>query len=135
MWQIKNWNVSFRSLALSSLLLAGLLMAASSPTSSRDKFETIEATAYGTGDQVGADGATLDIYEFSTMADKQILIQAFEKGQSQGLATALQKMKAVGRIAISGTLGNDCSFIRMIPTATGRKIIFITNRQIRFAEA
>lgn len=136
MWQIKNSNVSFRSLALGSLLLAGLLMAASSPTSSRDKFETIEATAYGTGDQVGANnGVTLDIYEFSTMADKQILIQAFEKGQSQGLATALQKMKAVGRIAISGTLGNDCSFIRMIPTATGRKIIFITNRQIRFAEA
>jgi hypothetical protein len=44
-------------------------------------------------------------------------------------------MKAVGHVEITGTLGNDCSYIKMIPTATGRKIIFITNRQIRFGEA
>jgi hypothetical protein len=44
-------------------------------------------------------------------------------------------MKAVGRIAITGTLGYDLSFIRLIPTPTGRKIRFITNRQIRFGEA
>ena len=44
-------------------------------------------------------------------------------------------MKAVGHVEITGTLGNDCSFIRMIPTATGRKIIFLTSRQIRFGEA
>jgi hypothetical protein len=28
-----------------------------------------------------------------------------------------------------------CAYIRMIPTPTGRKIVFVTNRQIRFAEA
>lgn len=62
-------------------------------------------------------------------------MQAYEKGQSQGLYNALQKMRAVGHVEITGTLGNDCSFIRMIPTATGRKIIFLTSRQIRFGEA
>jgi hypothetical protein len=77
----------------------------------------------------------LNIYEYSTPADRQILIQAYEKGQNQGLVNALQKMKAVGHVEITGTLGNDCSYIKMIPTATGRKIIFVTNRWIRFGEA
>ena len=39
-------------------------------------------------------------------------------------------MKAVGRIQIPGTLGYDLSFIRLIPTPTGRKIRFVTNRKI-----
>ena len=47
---------------------------------------------------------------------------------------ALTKMKAVGRIAITGTLGYDLSYIRLIPTPTGRKIRFVTNRVLRFGE-
>jgi len=102
----------------------------------RDKYETIDAQAHGTGTQLGATiGVTLNIYEFSTPADKQILVEAYEKGQNQGLANALQRMKAVGHVEITGTLGNDCSYIKMIPTPTGRKIVFLTNRQIRFREA
>jgi len=48
---------------------------------------------------------------------------------------ALTKMKAVGRVSFTGTLGYDCSFIKMSPTPTGRKIRFVTNRQLRFGEA
>jgi hypothetical protein len=44
-------------------------------------------------------------------------------------------MKADGHIAITGTLGYDLSYIRMIPTPTGRKIRFVTNRVLRFGEA
>jgi hypothetical protein len=80
-------------------------------------------------------GVSLVIYEFSTPADRVTLVQAFEKGQNQGLVTALQKMKAVGNVAITGTLGFDCSYIQMTPTPTGRRIAFVTNRQIRFGEA
>jgi hypothetical protein len=117
-------------------LLLGLLMTASLPGIAREKTETIDATAFGTGTQLGANiGVTLNIYEYSTPADRQILVQAYEKGQNQGLANALQKMKAVGHVEITGTLGNDCSYIKMIPTPTGRKIFFVTNRQIRFGEA
>ena len=36
---------------------------------------------------------------------------------------------------ITGTLGYDCAYIKMIPTPTGRKIVFVTNRWIRFGEA
>ena len=80
-------------------------------------------------------GVTIIIYEFSTPEDRQILVDAFQKGQNQGLVNALQKMKAVGRIQIPGTLGYDVSFIRMIPTPTGRTIKFVTNRKISFGEA
>jgi len=117
-------------------LLSVLLMTISLPVIARDKNETIDATAFGTGTQMGQNiGVTLNIYEYSTPADRQILVQAYDKGQNQRLVNALQRMKAVGHVEITGTLGNDCSFIRMIPTATGRKIVFLTNRQIRFGEA
>ncbi|HEY6374443.1 MAG TPA: hypothetical protein VIX90_02845 [Edaphobacter sp.] len=102
----------------------------------RDKYETIEAQAFGTGTQMGQNiGIRVMIYEFSTPENKQALVDAFTKGQNQGLVNALSKMPAVGRIAITGTLGYDLSFIREIPTPTGRKIRFVTNRQIRFGEA
>jgi hypothetical protein len=123
--------------AIGSVLLVGLLILATTLAFSRGpRSETIEATAFGTGTQLGANiGVTLNIYDFSTPADRQILVQAFEKGQNQGLVNALQRMKAVGHVEITGTLGNDCSYIRLIPTPTGRKIVFVTNRQIRFGEA
>ena len=113
-----------------------LLLIGSSTAFSRDKYETIDAQAFGTGTQLGQNiGVTLNIYEFSTPADRTMLVQAFEKGQNQGLTNALSKMKAVGHLEITGTLGNDCSYIMMTPTPTGRKIVFATTRQIRFGEA
>jgi hypothetical protein len=119
-----------------SFLVAGLVMAGSIQGFGRDKNETIDATAYGTSTQLGRNiGVTLIIYEWSTPEDRQVLVEAFRKGQNQGLVNALQKMKAVGRINIPGTLGYDVSFIRLIPTSTGRKIRFVTNRKIAFGEA
>lgn len=120
-----------------SLLLIGLLILVSTLAFSRGpRPETIEATAMGTGLQMGeAIGVTLDIYDFSTPEDRQVLIQSFMKGQNQGLVNALSKMKAVGHCSITGTLGYDVSYIRMTNTPTGRKIVFVTNRQIRFGEA
>ena len=89
----------------------------------------------GTGTQLGATyGVSLEIYDFSTPEDRQVLIQAFEKGQNQGLVNALSRMRAVGHCSITGTLGYDVAYIRMIPTATGRKIRFVTNRLLRFGE-
>jgi hypothetical protein len=118
------------------LLLAFLVLASTFALSRGPKSETIEASAMGTGTQMGAViGVTLDIYEWSTPEDRQILIEAFTKGQNQGLVNALSKMKAVGHCAITGTLGYDVSYIRMVPTPTGRKVVFVTNRQIKFGEA
>lgn len=123
-------------LVVPGLLMLGLMIIAAIPGFARDKYETIDATAFGTSTQLGRNvGVTLIIYDFSTAEDRDILEQAFQKGQNQGLVNALSKMKAVGRIQIPGTLGFDVSYIREIPTATGRKIRFITNRKIAFGEA
>jgi hypothetical protein len=135
MW-ITNTTPRIQQHALHSLLVAGVLLLGPTPGFSRDKYETLEAQAFGTGSQMGANiGVSLNIYEFSTPADRQILVQAYEKGQNQGLVNALQKMKAVGHLEVTGTLGNDCAYIKMIHTPTGRKIVFVTNRWIRFGEA
>src|SRR5580693_2370144 len=108
MLHIKNKIASIHGLAAASLLLIGLLLVASLPGFARDNYETIDATAFGTGTQLGQNiGVTLNIYQFSTPADKQILFQAYTQGQNKGLTTALQKMKAVGHVEITGTLGYD----------------------------
>jgi hypothetical protein len=128
------WKVA-RPAAL-CLLAAALVLALTAPGFARDKNETIDATAWGTSTQMGSHAdVTITIYEWSTPADRQILVDAFQKGQNQGLVNALTKMKAVGHIAITGTLGYDLSYIRLEPTPTGRKITFVANRQIKFAEA
>ena len=68
-----------------AVLLMGLWMVSSQVGFARDKYETIDAQAYGTGTQLGATiGVTLNIYEFSTPADKQVLVQAYRKGPEPG---------------------------------------------------
>jgi len=118
-------------------LLIGLLMIASIPGfGQRGSTETIDATAIGTSTQLGRNfGVKIIIYEFSDPEDRDILVQAFQKGQNDGLVNALEKMKSVGRIQIPGTLGYDLSFIREILTPTGRTIRFVTNRKIAFGES
>lgn len=102
----------------------------------RGTTETIDATAFGTSTQLGRNfGVKLIIYEFSAPEDRDVLVQAFAKGQNEGLVNALEKMKAVGRIAIPGTLGYDLSYIREIITPSGRTIRFVTNRKIAFGES
>jgi hypothetical protein len=129
-------HLSLSRIALKTVVLLSALMIGTLPALARDKYETIDATAFGTGDQMGQNiGVTLMIYEFSTPADRAVLAAAFQKGQNQGLVNALQKMRTVGRVEFTGTLGNDCAYIGVTPTATGRRIVFVTNRQIRFAEA
>jgi hypothetical protein len=118
-------------------LLIGLLMIASGPSfGQRGSTETIDATAFGTSTQMGRNfGVKIIIYEFSSPEDRDILVQAFQQGQNDGLVNALEKMKSVGRITIPGTLGFDLSFIREILTPTGRTIRFVTNRKIAFGES
>ena len=127
-----------RSFSYGGLLLASLLLTAVTIALAADdrKVETIDATATGTSTQMGrVVSVKVTIYEYSTDEDRQVLIESFKKGQNQGLVNALTKMKSVGRIAITGTIGYDLSYIRLVPTPTGRKIRFVTNRLLRFGEA
>ncbi len=103
--------------------------------SSRPRSELIKTSALGTGTQIGQRfNMALDIYRYSTPADRQIMSQAFEQGQNQGLVNALAKMKPVGYCSISRNNGYNIRYIQMVKTPTGRKIQFITDRQLKFGE-
>ena len=119
-----------------AILLILFLLAATLALSAEDRGEeVIDATAMGTSTQMGrVISVKVTIYEFSTDEDRVILVDAFKQGQNEGLVNALTRMKSVGRIAITGTIGYDLSYIRLIPTPTGRKIRFVTNREVRFGE-
>jgi hypothetical protein len=140
MTQPRNSQFKIQKIGCGSLLIAVLLLAVVTLALSADdgkvKAGTIDATARGTSTQLGQTvNVKVNIYQFSTEEDRAILVEAYKKGQNQGLVNALTKMKADGHIAITGTIGYDLSFIRLIPTPTGRKIRFVTNRLLRFGEA
>jgi len=122
---------------LTTWILAVMLASAGSFTAfAQDKCETIDASAMGTSTQMGKlVPIKVRICTFSTPEDRQLLVNAFLEGQSEGLTKALEKMKPAGRISLPGTTGYDIAFARVIPTSTGRKIRFVTDRKISFGEA
>ena len=131
------YNKRYKWALLAMFATASMAFTVSPALSARgDKFETISASARGTSTQLGQlVEVQIEIYKSSTPQDRQLLIEAFEKGQNEGLVKALRKMKAVGRCSITGTVGDDVAFIDVIPTPTGRTIRFATNRPILFGEA
>ena len=127
----KFWKIS-----ILTVLSVGVLMLALAPVNAAGKYETISGRMYGTSTQMGKNaGIQFIIYRPSTEEERQVLIQAFKQGQSEGLSKALSKMKSVGRISLTGTIGYDVAFIRIMPTDDGRRIRFVTNRKIAFGEA
>ena len=126
--------LSRKTLLHGAILLALIFVFMTSSQSQAQ--EVIDATALGTSTQLGRDvPVKLIINRFSTPEERQAVIQAFQKGQNQGLYDALQKMKPDGRIQIPGTVGYDLAFVYQTQTPTGRQIRFVTNRRIQFREA
>lgn len=97
----------------------------------------IQAQAMGQAQQLGRTfGVNLIIEEYSTPDDQKALLEAFNAKKNEGLVNALSKMKAKGRMAITGTLGYDVTYIRKWAQPDGTtKIRMVTNRPIHFGEA
>jgi hypothetical protein len=124
-------------LALVSFFGVALLLASSHGLAGdKPEPQEFQAQAMGQGTQLGQTfNVTVIIEEYSTPEERQALLEAFGKAGSQGLYNALNKMKSKGHIAITGTLGYDISFVRLLPSAGGNKIRVLTNRPITFGEA
>jgi hypothetical protein len=116
--------------------ILGLMMMLSISAGAQ-KSETIQAQAFGTTTQAGRSfGITVRIQSYSTPTDQKTLIDAFNKGGHDALVDALSKMKARGRVAITGGgVGYQIAYIRNIPTPKGRTIRIITDRPINIGEA
>ena len=125
-----------------TLAVAGIVgcMLLASPSSSAQKLAKsieIQAQAMGQSTQLGQTfNVTLIIEEFSTPADQQALLAAFNEKKNEGLVNALNKMHTKGRMSITGTLGYDVAYIRQWKEPDGStKYRLVTNRPITFGEA
>jgi len=119
--------------ACSCIVLTTLLATA---TLAFGQAEIIDARARGTSTQMGKDfDVKVTIDKFSSPEDRAALVAAFKKGGNDEMVKALSKMKSVGRIRIPSTVGFSIAYSRSIPTPTGRKIRFVTDRPIAFAES
>jgi hypothetical protein len=130
-------NSIFRRIGFSAVLPALFLAGASIAIPADDgKTEIIDATAMGTSTQMGKTvSVKITVLKYSTQEERQAFVDAYKKGQNKGLVDALEKAPAVGRIAITGTVGQDLAYISSTATPTGRRIRFAANRLIRFGEA
>jgi hypothetical protein len=129
-------KISCISCAVALACLVALVTFRSAAQDEKPVREVYQAQAYGTSTQLGRTfNVTINIEQYSTPDERQVLVDAFQKAGSKGLSNALEKMHAKGRLAVTGTLGYDISFARKIPTADGYTIRVLTNRPIRFGEA
>ena len=125
-------------LVMVALVIVGVLLLTGFPSAAQDKSqrEVYQAQAMGQNTQVGKTfNVTINIAEYSTEEERQVLIDAFNKAGSKGLYNALDKMPAKGRIAITGTLGYDIHFVRKLPKDGGFELRVVTNRPINIGEA
>ena len=129
-------------IATAAIGIVSVALLMSSTSSAQDSAKLpksiyIQAQAMGQSTQLGRNfGVTLIINEFSTPADQKVLLDAFNAKRNEGLVNALTKMNSKGRIAITGTLGYDVTYIRKFAQPDGStKIRLVTNRPIRFGEA
>ena len=94
---------------------------------------TIQATANGTSTQMGKI-ANVNIYieQYSTVEDRNSLINAFKKSGQDGMVKVLEDMKPKGRIRFaSGGVGNDIKYIFELPPGkTGRRLRLVTDRTL-----
>lgn len=130
-------NTKKSALAVAGIASFALILLASFSGVAQDKAkrEVFQAQAQGKGTNSGRSvNVTINIGEYSTPEERQVLVEAFDKSGSEGLFNALEKMPSKGRIAVTGTLGYDVSFIRKIPTDSGFKLRVLTNRPITFGE-
>lgn len=97
---------------------------------------TIQANARGTSTQLGKlYSVNIIIEQLSTPAEQKILIDAFAKSGHDGLVDALEHMNPKGRLAFTGTVGNDVKYIREFPSEDGRRRFrLVTDRNVRIAE-
>lgn len=112
-----------------------LVLLAASVTAWAQQREMYQATALGQGTQLGQMASVnIIIDSYSTPEERQVLIEAFNQGRNEALVNALSKMPSRGRIAVTGTLGYDIKFARVIATPTGKRIRLVTDRPLRFGE-
>lgn len=113
------------------LLLAGTLGFAQE----EKLHQVFQAQAMGQGTQLGRTAnITIHIQEHSTAEEQQLLLKVFQEKGNEGVYHTLDKMKAKGHIAITGTLGYNVAYVQEFVTGEVRKIRMLADRPLAFGE-
>jgi hypothetical protein len=128
-----------RTVHLAAAALAAGILASGAVTAQNTGKESFTAFAINMGTiGTGANSSVdITIERWSTDAERDTLVKAFQAKQQDGLLSALQKVKQrVGFIRLPNTLGYDLRYARQVPDEEGgRRILIATDRRIGFAEA
>jgi hypothetical protein len=124
-----------RTLAVTALL--GLLATQAIPQAQTNgSKEHFTATAI-VNNNLGAGAGTvlIDVSRWSTMAERDRLLNVLDTKGANKLLDELQDTKPVGRIRTPDSLGYDLHYASQMPTADGgRRIVLATDRPIGFWE-
>jgi hypothetical protein len=114
------------------------LVCASLPLFAQDqsKRETYAITVFGTSGVTAGKSVTgtVIVEDYSTDAEVSELAGVLKAKGQDGLVSAMGKIKAKGRIALTGTVGNQVEVIRQHPTPKGRRIVLVSDRQMSLPE-
>jgi hypothetical protein len=105
------------------------------PVGARQTFTTA-VTVFGTGGVTAGKSVTgtVIVEDYSTDAEVSELAAVLKTKGQDGLVSAMGKIKAKGRIALTGTVGNQVEVIRQRPTEKGRRIVLVSDRQMSLPE-
>ena len=124
--------LSPRILVIVAVVCAALPMAAQD----RPKRETYAVTVFGTSGAVAGKSVTgtVIVEDYSSDAEVNELADVLKTKGQNGLVSAMGKIKAKGRIALTGTVGNQVEVIRQKPGPKGRRLILVSDRQMSLPE-
>ena len=122
--------------SLSTLLALCVFMVAAFGALEAQQRITIQANAKGTSTQLGQMVAIKIIIDgVSPPEDRDAIIAGFQKDGTDGMRSALEKLKPKGRISPQRSVGNDVKYIRELPAENGmRRFRLVTDRNLGFAE-
>ncbi len=120
------------------ILIAVVFVYASLSVSAQDKpsRETYAITVFGTSGVTAGKSVTgtVIVEDYSTDAEVSELAGVLKAKGQDGLVSAMGKIKAKGRIALTGTVGNQVEVVRQHPTEKGRRIVLVSDRQMSLPE-
>lgn len=120
-------------------VVGGLAFAAEQQAGKPPEPVRFTANAINMSNVGGAGGRSavvqMSINRWSTEAERQTLIKAFQERGPSGLLEALQKTEPIGRIRTANTLGWDLHYAVQAPAKDGgRHILIATDRVVGFWE-
>jgi len=123
---------SLRFFAIAVVVCASVCMSAQD----QPKSETYAITVFGTSGVTAGKSVTgtVIVSDYSTDAEVSELAGVLKAKGQDALASAMSKMKEKGRIALTGTVGNQVAVVRQHPTAKGRRIVLVSDRQMSLPE-